>query len=68
MTVRPRVDDLDIADLLDGLGVGVLAGVGGVDVVGVLGQEQRLGADLRGAQGGGRIGREEGAARFRRRR
>ena len=38
------------------------AGVGGVDVVGVLGQEQRLGADLRGAQGGGRIGREEGAA------
>ncbi len=58
------VQHLEVADLGELHGVGVLERVGGVDAVdaGVGAFEDRLGADLRGAQRRGGVGREVGVA------
>ena len=52
---QAAVDDLDIADLRDGLRVGIHLGVRGVDIVGVLGQQQGFRADFRRTQRRGGI-------------
>ena len=53
-----------MGDLLEERGVGVLGRVRGVDALdAVLGHQDGLGMDLRGAQRGGRVGGEERVAR-----
>ena len=56
------LDDLLIGKMAVADGVGVLLGVGGIDGVHVLGEEQGVRADLRRPEGRRRVRGEEGAA------
>ena len=57
-----------VADLAVAPGVGVGAGIGGVDAVDpVLGHQQDVGVEFEGAQRGGGVGGEVGVAGARRR-
>ena len=63
MTLSPWFEDLDVGELVEALGVGVmLLGIGVVDAVDLGRLEDHLGADLHGAQAGRGVGGEERVA------
>src|SRR5690606_18164149 len=55
-------DGILIGDFGEEFGVGVEAGVGGVDAIDLGGLHEDVGADFVSAQGGGGVGGEEGVA------